>query len=87
MKRVIPFFHSEFNALQVSSKMVGEIPPFGYFGDFWWLLWLFSPANLVIYLANWGISKVHEILIGIIGFAETTPGVVKQHSLKESFLL
>ena len=42
MERVIPIFHTEFDALQVSSKRLGEIPPFGDFGDFWWLLWLLT---------------------------------------------
>ena len=43
MKLVIPIFHAEFDALKVLSKRFGEIQPFGDFGDFWGLLWLFSP--------------------------------------------
>ena len=40
MKLVIPIFHTEFDALKVSYNRLGEIPPYGDFGDFWWLLWL-----------------------------------------------
>ena len=42
MKRVIPIFHTEFDALKVSYNRLGEIPPYGDFGDFWWLLWLLT---------------------------------------------
>ena len=44
---VIPFLKSEFDALQLLSKRIGEIPPSGDFGDFWWLLWLLSLLDLV----------------------------------------
>ena len=47
MKRVIPIFHTEFDALKVTYNSLGEIPPYGDFGDFWWLLWLFSSLDLV----------------------------------------
>ena len=47
MKRVIPIFHTEFDALKVSYNRLGEIPPYGDFGDFWWLLWLLSRPSLV----------------------------------------
>ena len=47
MKLVIPIFHSEFDALQVSSKMIGEIPTYGDFGNFWWLLWLSFLARIL----------------------------------------
>ena len=40
---MIPFFQSEFDALQVSYNWLGEIPPTGDFGDFWWLFWLKNP--------------------------------------------
>ena len=43
MKRVIPIFHTEFDALKVSYIRFGEIPPTGDFGDFWWLFWLKNP--------------------------------------------
>ena len=48
MKLVIPIFHAEFDVLQVLSKRLDEIPPFGDLGDFLWLLWLFSPNRQVI---------------------------------------
>ena len=51
-KRVIPFFHTEFDPKQLSTNRLGEIPPSGDFGDFWWLFWLFSPADLVTFLAK-----------------------------------
>ena len=47
LKLVIPIFHTEFDALQVSYTMFGEIPPYGEFGDFLWLLWLLSRPSLV----------------------------------------
>ena len=47
MKLVIPFFQSEFDALQLLVKRFGKIPPSGDFGDFWWLLWLLSQKALV----------------------------------------
>ena len=40
MKLVIPIFHTEFDALQFSTKLFGEIPPFGDFGGFLWLLFV-----------------------------------------------
>ena len=40
---MIPFFQSEFDALQVLYNWLGEIPPTGDFGDFWWLFWLKNP--------------------------------------------
>ena len=48
MNLAIPVFHSEFDALQLSFPWFGEIPPFGDFGDFWWLLLVatfFDPAG------------------------------------------
>ena len=50
MKLVIPIFHTEFDALRVSIKRFGQIPPYG---DFWWLLWLFSP--------EWQVLKFNDI--------------------------
>ena len=38
---VIPFFHTEFDWLQLYNSKVWRIPPFGGFGDFLWLFWLF----------------------------------------------
>ena len=40
IKLVMPIFHTEFDALQLSTMRFGEIPPFGDFGGFLWLLWL-----------------------------------------------
>ena len=40
MNLVIPIFHTEFDALQVSPKVIGEIPPSGDFGGFLWLLFV-----------------------------------------------
>ena len=40
---MIPFFQSEFDALQVLYNRFGEIPPTGDFGYFWWLFWLKNP--------------------------------------------
>ena len=54
MKLVIPIFHTEFDALQILCNRFGEIPPTGDFGDFWWLLWLFSP--------DWLVFKFNDIL-------------------------
>ena len=38
IKRVIPIFHTEFDALKVLPEGFGEIPPSGDFGDLLWLL-------------------------------------------------
>ena len=38
IKLVIPIFHTEFDALQLSTRRFGEIPPSGDFGGFLWLL-------------------------------------------------
>ena len=51
MKLMIPIFHTEFDALKVSFNRLSEIPPCGDFGDFWWLLWLFSRQALVIFFS------------------------------------
>ena len=48
MKVMIPIFHTAFDPLQLSINRSGEIPPFG---DFWWLLWLFSRQALVIFFS------------------------------------
>ena len=40
MKRVIPIFHTEFDALKGLPKEFGEIPPSGDSGDFLWLLFV-----------------------------------------------
>ena len=61
MKLVIPLFHAEFDALQVLSKRFGEIPPFGVFGDFWWLLWLFSRQALVSKFNDMPFRRAHGV--------------------------
>ena len=66
MKLVIPIFHTEFDALQVSTKVIGENPPSGDFGDFWWLFWLLSLADEATFLANWGISIVHILRYSLV---------------------
>ena len=53
MKLVIPFFQSEFDALQLLVNRFGEIPPSGDFGDFWWLLWLLTPEKLLFYFSDY----------------------------------
>ena len=45
---VIPFFHTEFDGLQLFNNKVWEIPPFGGFGDFWWQFWLFLGTFLLL---------------------------------------
>ena len=40
IKLVIPIFHKEFDALQLSTNRFGEIPPSGDFGGFLWLLFV-----------------------------------------------
>ena len=52
-KLMIPVFHTEFDALQLSFPWFGKIPPCGDFGDFWWLLWLLSPKRLVFYFSDY----------------------------------
>ena len=61
MKRVIPIFHTEFDALKVSYIRFGEIPPTGDFGDFLWLLWLFSPKRLVSKFNDIPFPKAHGV--------------------------
>ena len=61
MKLVIPIFHTEFDALKVSSKRFDEIPPYGDFGNFWWLLWLFSPKQLVFKFNDIPFPKAHGV--------------------------
>ena len=52
MKLMIPIFHTEFDAKQVSSNRLGEIPPSGDFGGFLWLLWLLSVSGLHQFCGN-----------------------------------
>ena len=65
MRLVIPIFHTEFDALQLSLKERGEIPPHGDFGGFLWLLWLFLALDLFKYLAAlpfWNLHTLRNIL-------------------------
>ena len=61
MTLVRPIFHTEFDALQVSYKRFGEIPPYGDFGDFWWLFWLLSPKRLVSKFNDIPFRKAHSV--------------------------
>ena len=47
---MIPIFHTESDALQLSYNKHGEIPPHGDFGGFLWLLWLFYHLDATKYL-------------------------------------
>ena len=46
IKLVIPIFHTEFDAQQVSSNRLGEIPPSGDFGGFLWLLFVATSKGM-----------------------------------------
>ena len=61
MKLVIPIFHTEFDALKVSCNRLGEIPPYGDFGYFWWLLWLFSPKPPVSKFNDIPFRRAHGV--------------------------
>ena len=50
MKLMIPVFHVEFDPLQLSFPGLGEIPPCGDLGDFWWLFRQFSQKEYVMAL-------------------------------------
>ena len=63
MKLVIPFFQSEFDALQLLVKWFGEIPPSGDFGDFWWLLRLLSPKKLVFNFSDYYGLILHSLVV------------------------
>ena len=62
---MIPIFHTEFDALQVSLEEKCEIPPDGDFGGFLWLLWLLLALDLYKYLAAlpfWNLHPPRNIL-------------------------
>ena len=63
MKRVIPIFHTEFDALQVSPKVIGEIPPSGDFGGFLWLLWLLTAKKLVFKFSDYPGHILHSLVV------------------------
>ena len=56
---MIPVFHTEFDALQLSLQNFPEIPPYGDFGDFWWLLWLFSVRDPAGFFGFCPLSNLH----------------------------
>ena len=62
MKLMIPIFHTEFDALKVLVKSLGEIPPLGDFGDFLWLLWLLKSESLVF-----NFSDYHGLILHSLG--------------------
>ena len=65
IRLVIPIFHTEFDALQLSLKECGEISPNGDFGGFLWLLWLLLALDLYEYLAAlpfWNLHTPRNIL-------------------------
>ena len=70
MKLVIQFFQSEFDALQLSVKRFGEIPPSGDFDDFWWLLWLLTSEYLVSNFGDYGGLNLHslEFILALVVF-------------------
>ena len=70
MKLVIPFFQSEFDALQLFVRRYGEIPPSGDFGDFWWLLWLLTFEKLVFNFGDYHGLIVHS-LVAILAYVTT----------------
>ena len=63
MKRVIPIFHTEFDALKVLPKGFGEIPPSGDFGDFLWLLWLLTSEKLVFKFSDYPGHVLHSLVV------------------------
>ena len=71
MKLVIPFFQSEFDALQLLVNWLGEIPPSGDFGDFWWLLWLLTFENLVSKFSDYHRLILHSPVV-ILAYAVFT---------------
>ena len=74
MKLAIPVFHTEFDALQLSFPWFGEIPPYGDFGDFSWLLFSRSSHSLV-FIANdgygWNRHGLRIILAYVISLADS----------------
>ena len=63
MKRVIPFFHTEFDPKQLSTNRLGEIPPSGDFGDFLWLLWLLKSESLVFNFSDYQGLILHSLVV------------------------
>ena len=63
MKLMIPIFHTEFDALKLLVKSLGEIPPSGDFGDFLWLLWLLTSEKLVFKFNDYPGHKLHSFVV------------------------
>ena len=63
MKLMIPIFHTEFDALKLLVKSLGEIPPSGDFGDFLWLLWLLKSASLVFNFSDYHGLILHSLVV------------------------
>ena len=59
---MIPVFHTEFDALQLSFPWFGEIPPYGDFGDFWWLLSPLDGEKLVTFFNGY-----YGLILGSLG--------------------
>ena len=63
MKLMIPIFHTEFDALKLLVKSLGEIPPSGGFGDFLWLLWLLTSEKLVFKFSDYPGHVLHSLVV------------------------
>ena len=63
MKHVIPIFHTEFDAQQLSTNRLGEIPPSGDFGGFLWLLWLLKSDSLVFNFSDYHGLILHSLVV------------------------
>ena len=63
MKRMIPIFHTEFDAKQLLVKSLGEIPPLGDFGGFLWLLWLLTAEKLVFKFSDYPGHILHSLVV------------------------
>ena len=79
MRLVIPIFHTEFDALQVLFHWRVKIPPHGDFGDFWWLLWLFSPKTVDLDFQAILHNVAHNMGYHL---AYSIPGVIFSFSFK-----
>ena len=74
MKLVIPFFQSEFDALQLLVNRFGEIPPNGDFGDFWWLLWLLTLSSLVFDFSDFYELILNNLVVILAYVTDTLTG-------------
>ena len=74
MKLVIPFFQSEFDALQLLVNWLGKIPPNGDFGDFWWLLWLLTLTSLVFDFSDFYGLILNNLVVILAYVTDTLTG-------------